>query len=78
MDGQVGGYARVGFSKKDFYNYIDKQRHSKIVDGDSTTTISYLEEKADSDLMMFVRYMYTDEGRLKNLFWVDGLSHVDY
>ena len=28
--------------------------------------------------MMFVWYTYTDEGRLKNLFWPDGLSHVDY
>ncbi|RYQ98804.1 hypothetical protein Ahy_B07g086611 [Arachis hypogaea] len=34
MAGQAGGYSLMGFTKKDAYNYIEKSKREKIVDGD--------------------------------------------
>ena len=78
MAGQAGGHARVGFSKKDMFNYIYRQRRAKIKDGDACAAISYLMGKADSDPLMDARYSTIDDERLGNLFWADGLSRVDY
>ena len=75
---QTGGYASVGFSKKDLYNYVDRSRRAKMIGGDATTTISYLQRKADAELMTIVSYSSTDDDRLGNLFWADGLSRVNY
>ncbi|RYR78478.1 hypothetical protein Ahy_A01g003297 [Arachis hypogaea] len=33
--GQAGGYSLMGFTKKDAYNYIEKTKREKIVDGDA-------------------------------------------
>ena len=54
MARQAGGYARVGFLKKDLYNYIHKQRHSKIVYADLVVAVRYLEGKVNSDPMIFL------------------------
>ncbi|RYR50127.1 hypothetical protein Ahy_A07g036703 isoform C [Arachis hypogaea] len=46
----------MGFTKKDAYNYIEKTKREKIVDGDGNAAIIYLEKKAVSDLMCMARY----------------------
>ncbi|CAH9139062.1 unnamed protein product [Cuscuta epithymum] len=76
--GQKGGHADVGFCKKDLYNYIDQQKRAKINDGDAFAALSYLQAKADSDSFMFSKFTTTEEGRLDNLFWSDGVSRLDY
>ncbi|XP_016164739.1 protein FAR1-RELATED SEQUENCE 5-like [Arachis ipaensis] len=78
MAGIAGGYSLLGFMKKDAYNYIDKMSHSKIADGDSNAANVYLEGKAAADPMAMARYNLTDDGMLANMFWVDGISRVDY
>ncbi|KAL4294038.1 hypothetical protein AHAS_Ahas18G0188100 [Arachis hypogaea] len=78
MVGQAGGYANVGFTKKDLDNHIERTRHAKLIGGDSNATISYLLVKADVDPMTMARYSATDESRLANLFWVDGICRADY
>ncbi|KAL4285754.1 protein FAR1-RELATED SEQUENCE 5-like [Arachis ipaensis] len=76
--GQAGGYHRVGFSKKDLDNYIERSRRARIIGGDSNATIGYLSGKADLDPMAMARYSSTPEDRLGNLFWADGMSKADY
>ncbi|CAH9094339.1 unnamed protein product [Cuscuta europaea] len=76
--GQKGGHADVGFCKKDLYNYIDQQKRAKINDGDAFAALSYLQAKADNDSFMFSKFTTTEEGRLDNLFWSDGVSRLDY
>ncbi|RYR64670.1 hypothetical protein Ahy_A03g010736 [Arachis hypogaea] len=34
MAGIAGGYSCLGFTKKDAYNYIDRSKRTKVVDGD--------------------------------------------
>nr|XP_029143911.1 protein FAR1-RELATED SEQUENCE 5 isoform X2 [Arachis hypogaea] len=78
MVGQAGGYANVGFTKKDLNNHIERTRRAKLIGGDSNATISYLLGKADVDPMAIARYSATDESRLANLFWADGICRADY
>ncbi|KAL4300079.1 hypothetical protein AHAS_Ahas17G0165000 [Arachis hypogaea] len=68
MAGQAGGYSLMGFTKKDAYNYIEKSKREKIVDGDGNAAIIYLEGKAVSDPMCIARYSLTDNNMLANLF----------
>ncbi|RYR50126.1 hypothetical protein Ahy_A07g036703 isoform A [Arachis hypogaea] len=68
MAGQAGGYSLMGFTKKDAYNYIEKTKREKIVDGDGNAAIIYLEKKAVSDLMCMARYSLTDNNMLGTCF----------
>ncbi|KAL4381140.1 hypothetical protein AHAS_Ahas04G0103700 [Arachis hypogaea] len=78
MAGQSGGYAMLRFTKRDLYNYMHGQRVARICDGDATATISYLEGKANADMMTVARYTRTVENRLGSLFWADGEMISDY
>ncbi|XP_020979349.1 protein FAR-RED IMPAIRED RESPONSE 1-like [Arachis ipaensis] len=78
MVGQAGGYANIGFTKKDLDNHFQRTRLAKLSGGDSNATISYLLGKADVDPMAMARYSATDEGRLANLFWADSICRSDY
>ncbi|RYQ99411.1 hypothetical protein Ahy_B07g087357 isoform H [Arachis hypogaea] len=78
MAGQSGGYGMLQFTKRDLYNYVHIQRLSQINDGDAAATISYLEGKANADIMSVARYTKPLEGRLGSLFWADGQMMADY
>ncbi|XP_057746792.1 protein FAR1-RELATED SEQUENCE 5-like [Arachis stenosperma] len=78
MAGQSGGYIMLRFTKRDLYNYVHSQRRARILDGDAAATISYLEGKANADLMSVVRYTTTTDNWLGNLSWVDGIMKSDY
>ncbi|KAF1898588.1 hypothetical protein Lal_00023591 [Lupinus albus] len=49
--GQCGGYRYIGFSKKDMYNQIQKQRI--IGNGDTESTLQYLKDQSKSDCAMY-------------------------
>ncbi|KAL4390187.1 hypothetical protein AHAS_Ahas03G0120000 [Arachis hypogaea] len=68
MIGQSGGYGMLWFTKRNLYNYVHSQRLAQINDGDAAATISYLEGKANADMMSVARYTKTLEGRLGSLF----------
>ncbi|KAF1883618.1 hypothetical protein Lal_00012532 [Lupinus albus] len=74
--GQCGGYRYIGFSKKDMYNQIQKQR--RIGNGDAKSALQYLKEQSKSDSAMYWRHSVDEEGKLQQLFWVDGCSIFDY
>ncbi|XP_025625255.1 protein FAR-RED IMPAIRED RESPONSE 1-like [Arachis hypogaea] len=67
--GQAGGYANIGFTKKDLDNHFQRARRAMLIGGDSNATISYLLGKADVDPMAMTRYSATDE---------DGICRSDY
>ncbi|XP_057747889.1 protein FAR1-RELATED SEQUENCE 5-like [Arachis stenosperma] len=78
MAGIAGGYSSLGFTKKDAYNYMDRSKRAKVVDGDMNAAIVYLEGKAAADPMSMARYNLNEEGMLGNMFWADGPSRVDF
>ncbi|KAL4315285.1 hypothetical protein AHAS_Ahas15G0169800 [Arachis hypogaea] len=51
---------------------------AKKNDRDAAITISYLESKANVDMMSVTRYTKTLEDRLGSLFWADGQMMADY
>ena len=67
MVAQKGGYAQVGFTKKDLYNHIDSSRHAKVKDGDAFAALTYLLSKADNDPLILGKFCLTNDGKLQNL-----------
>ncbi|XP_057739710.1 protein FAR1-RELATED SEQUENCE 5-like [Arachis stenosperma] len=78
MAGQSGGYGMLQFTKGDLYNYVHEQRLARVNDGDAAATISYLEGKANPNMMTVARYIRTADNRLGSLFWADGEMMSDY
>ncbi|KAF1868384.1 hypothetical protein Lal_00008191 [Lupinus albus] len=74
--GQSGGYMYIGFSNKDMYNQIQKQR--RIGNGDVESALQYLKEQSKSDSAMYWRHSVDEECKLQQLFWADGCSIFDY
>ncbi|XP_062118326.1 protein FAR1-RELATED SEQUENCE 5-like [Humulus lupulus] len=71
------GWENVGCIKDDLYKGICK-KYSTWDDCDTSTAMGYLEAKKGPDNMFFYKYDVDKENRLKNLFWSDGTSQVDY
>ncbi|XP_058776001.1 protein FAR1-RELATED SEQUENCE 5-like [Vicia villosa] len=73
-----GGYASVGFTKKDLYNYFDKKMRDLIKDGDIAASLNYLNVKSSTDPMLYAKYAFSGDGRLRSLFLADGRNRYDY
>lgn len=78
MKCKYGGYDKVGFVKKDLYNYSSRYKRSRILEGDASATLELMKKRRDKDPDFFYEYQVDDEGRLKNLFWCDAQSRMDY
>ncbi|XP_015619261.2 protein FAR1-RELATED SEQUENCE 5-like [Oryza sativa Japonica Group] len=78
MKCKYGGYDKVGFVKKDLYNYSSRYKRSRILEGDASATLELMKKRRDKDPGFFYEYQVDDEGRLKNLFWCDAQSRMDY
>ncbi|KAL4275564.1 hypothetical protein AHAS_Ahas20G0119800 [Arachis hypogaea] len=74
----VGGYGNLNFTKKDVYNFIDRDRCAKIEHKDAAAVVAYLQSKADVDPMFVARYTLVNSNKMGNLFWADGLMINDY
>ncbi|XP_020692568.1 protein FAR1-RELATED SEQUENCE 5-like [Dendrobium catenatum] len=75
---EVGGVGNLWFTKRDAYNYIQKERRAKIETRDTNSLIKLFKEWTIDD-NMFVWVVQTDEDDcLLNFFWVDGLGRIDY
>lgn len=53
MSEEVGGYENVEFTKKDCYNYINKQRKALIKIEDIQSLVTHFKNKAIEDAMLF-------------------------
>jgi zinc finger SWIM domain-containing protein 3 len=79
MVAQKGGYDGVGFTKKDLYNYFDKKMRDITKDGDVEASLNYLNVKSGTDPMLYAKYdADSSNGRMKSLYWADGISRSDY
>ena len=68
----------AGFIDKDLYNFSSRYKRSRIVDGDANATIKVLKARKDNNPEFFFEYRVDKEGHLKDLFWCDGQSRMDY
>ncbi|XLR68516.1 hypothetical protein HN51_015568 [Arachis hypogaea] len=72
----AGGFQNLPFLKRDMYNQIGKQR--RLIGGDATACLKFLESTAQANPGMFVRYLVDKDGCLVHLFWSDNCSQLDY
>ncbi|KAL4374044.1 hypothetical protein AHAS_Ahas05G0142400 [Arachis hypogaea] len=72
------GYKNLSFNQKDMYNLITQHRKKKVKGGDANAAIRYLRGNAGNDSYFFGKYTLSNENRLKNLFWANGTSRIDY
>ncbi|XP_050365545.1 protein FAR1-RELATED SEQUENCE 5-like [Argentina anserina] len=75
---EMGGSAFVGFSQKDLYNALQREKRRTAVLGDAETAINWLRMKGAEEEHFFSRFCRDEERRLARLFWRDHVSLVDY
>ncbi|RYQ91188.1 hypothetical protein Ahy_B09g097090 isoform D [Arachis hypogaea] len=73
---QAGGYEFVGYSPRDMYNEITRQRRQ--IPGDAARVLKKLEDMRLKDPQLYFKSCQDSRGLLRNLFWSDGISQLDY
>ncbi|XP_016178470.1 protein FAR1-RELATED SEQUENCE 5-like [Arachis ipaensis] len=73
---QVGGYEFVGYGPRDMYNEIARQRRQ--IPGDAARVLKKLEDMRLKDPQLYFKACHDSRGLLRNLFWSDGISQLDY
>ncbi|KAI5352456.1 hypothetical protein L3X38_005347 [Prunus dulcis] len=75
---EVGGSQNVGFTKRDCYNVVNKEKMVMIEAGDAQSLINLFKRKQAEDPMFFYTVQVDQENRMTNFFWRDGRSRIDY
>ncbi|RYR76143.1 hypothetical protein Ahy_A01g000739 [Arachis hypogaea] len=73
---QAGGYEFVGYGSRDMYNEIARQRRQ--IHGDAARVLKKLEDMRLKDPQLYFKACHDSRGLLRNLFWSDGISQLDY
>ncbi|XP_058188429.1 protein FAR1-RELATED SEQUENCE 4-like [Rhododendron vialii] len=73
---EAGGPGKLPYIQKDCRNHVDKVRRSLLLEGDAEAMHNYfMKMKADNSDFFFAMDL-DDEGRLRNVFWVDARSRA--
>ncbi|XP_028783199.1 protein FAR1-RELATED SEQUENCE 5-like [Neltuma alba] len=75
---ETHGFDNIGFSKKDCYNYVNKQKLKLIKAGDGKSLVNLLQSHQAEDPMFYYSVQFDEELHLTNVFWRDGRSTIDY
>ncbi|XP_021765499.1 protein FAR1-RELATED SEQUENCE 4-like [Chenopodium quinoa] len=66
------------FEQKDLHDEVSKERKRVFEEGDAKAMFSYFKRMVDDNLNFFHTYRVDEEGRLKDVLWVDARSRVAY
>ncbi|KAL0926229.1 hypothetical protein M5K25_002441 [Dendrobium thyrsiflorum] len=75
---EVGGVKNLGFLKMDAYNFIQKEKRSKIEFGDTNALIQLFKDRQVDDNMFAWDVQFDEFDSLLIFFLVDGMSRIDY
>ncbi|KAF2914995.1 hypothetical protein DAI22_10g205800 [Oryza sativa Japonica Group] len=78
MENNNGGYDKVGFVTRDLYNFFARYKKKRIEGRDADLVVNHLMAQQEQDPDFFFRYSIDEKGRLRNLFWADSQSQLDY
>ncbi|CAL1355308.1 unnamed protein product [Linum trigynum] len=70
---EAGGYDNLGYTRKDAYNYVDKERKEQISEGDAATALAYLQAKCSVDEHFVIELKKDDDDRLINILWANSV-----
>ncbi|XP_057444179.1 protein FAR1-RELATED SEQUENCE 5-like [Lotus japonicus] len=73
---QSGGFDKTNFLKVDMKNQMTKQKQKEHCD--AKAVLVYLKGLGSGDPGMFWSHHAHEEGKLKQLFWADGISRMDF
>nr|ABB47039.2 transposon protein, putative, unclassified [Oryza sativa Japonica Group] len=68
----------VGFVMKDLYNFFTQYKMKNIKGRDAEDVFKYLTKKQEKDAEFFFKYTTDEEWHLRNVFWADAESRIDY
>ncbi|CAL1378367.1 unnamed protein product [Linum trigynum] len=57
----AGGHDKLGYTKKDGYNFHSTNRTARISGGDAATALAYLESKKSADTQFILRHTVDEE-----------------
>ncbi|KAK0580192.1 hypothetical protein LWI29_037745 [Acer saccharum] len=75
---EVGGHDNLPFLEKDCRNYIDKIRRLRLGEGDAIAIQNYFLKMQGENSNFFYTIDLDEDGRLKNVLWVDARSRNAY
>ncbi|KAK2398947.1 protein FAR-RED IMPAIRED RESPONSE [Trifolium repens] len=76
---QHGGYEKVGCLEKDIRNHLDKDRRLNLESGDANAMLEcFMLMQEENPRFFYAIDLDDDDGRLKNVFWVDANGRDDY
>ncbi|KAL6591971.1 hypothetical protein ACP70R_049663 [Stipagrostis hirtigluma subsp. patula] len=73
-----GGRDEVGFLLQDLYNFFSREKKEKVEGSDADYVLNHMRTRKSEDSEYFFKYSVDKEGHLKNLFWSDSQSQLDY
>ncbi|XP_057457089.1 protein FAR1-RELATED SEQUENCE 5-like [Lotus japonicus] len=73
---QSGGFEKTNFLKVDMLNQMTKQKQREHCD--AKAVLVYLKGLGSGDPGMFWSHHTDEEGKLKQMFWADGISRMDF
>ena len=74
---QVGGYENVGCTQRDLQNY-KRDLQTLLKDFDANVFIDNFRRKQEVNPSFFYAYELDEEGRLRYVFWADGICRKNY
>ncbi|KAL5701415.1 hypothetical protein ACHQM5_026753 [Ranunculus cassubicifolius] len=72
-----GGIKSVNFTEKDCKNLIQKEKRESFSVGDAQAIYEFFEKSKKSDPGFFYD-MELEDGKLRNVFWIDARSRMSY
>ena len=78
MEKNAGGPDKLGFIDRDLYNHVSIQKKRKIEGSDTRYLLTYMIAQKKADPEFFFKYTKDSEGHLRNIFWADSQSRIDY
>ena len=78
MEKNAGGPDKLGFIDRDLYNHVSIQKKRKIEGSDARYLLTYMIAQKKADPEFFFKYTKDKEGHLRNIFWADSQSRIDY
>ncbi|XP_020156787.1 protein FAR1-RELATED SEQUENCE 5-like [Aegilops tauschii subsp. strangulata] len=71
-------YGGVGFTRRDIYNLISREKRKLLSKGDAATSIGIMASRKKRDHSFFFEYKLDKDGHLNRMFWCDSRSQQDY
>ncbi|KAL4633859.1 hypothetical protein ACB092_04G153500 [Castanea dentata] len=78
LNNKAGGHENLSFLEKDCRNHMEKVRCSLLREGDASAMHHYFLKMQADNSKFFYTMDFDDDGRLKNVSWVDARSRAAF